>query len=127
MKQRAIFVIAIVLLNAACQSSDQNQIRRAAGSSASGGKSRATYTQALSDLATTRSGALENAGWSIQHVNTERGLVVAKKSRPLNPPRSSTAKLQSAPIFLATSDSISAIGSEGEVISSVTGYWTGPR
>lgn len=127
MKQRAIFVIAIVLLNAACQSSDQNQIRRAAGSPASGGKSRTTYAQALSDLATTRSGALENAGWSIQHVNTERGLVVAKKSNPLHSPRPSTTTLKSIPVFLVTSDSISAMGSEGEVISSVTGYWTGPR
>ena len=109
MKLRFVFPVLLALVNAACQSS---------------GQPKSAYSAAVSNLTNKRASSLKNVGWYVQYVNPSDGYVLARKSSPFHSPRTDTAILQNTPIFLATGDCVTK---NGENISSVTGYWTGPR
>jgi hypothetical protein len=107
MKLHFVLPLLLVLANVGCQSQPKS-----------------AYGAAVSNLTKKRAGSLQNFGWYVQYVNPYDGYVLAKKSSPFHSPQTDTAVLKNAPIFLATGDCVAA---NGQNISSVTGYWTGPR
>jgi len=104
---RFIFPVLLVLSNAACHSYSQ---------------SKSPYTEAVSGLTNKRAGTLKNAGCSIKSLNLTAGCLEAKRSSTSQPPPADGSKLQNAPVLLKTYDYAVR---DGDLDSSVTGYWAG--
>ena len=107
MKLRFVFPVLLALVNAACQST---------------GQPKGTYTEAVSGLTNKRAGTLKSAGCSIKSLNPTAGCLEARTSSTSHTPPADASKLQDAPVLLKTYD---YAFKDGDLASSVTGYWTG--